>query len=395
MYFKTGYSPVVMNFKFTDEQQLIAETVRDFANTRLEPVAEKMDKEDYWPHDLFKELGELGLLGPTVDEKYGGAESDYVTQTIILEELAKVSPAFALSIGAHSNLMVDNLCRNGNEEQKAKYLPKLVTGEHVGALCLTEPGSGSDALGMKSTAKLAGDHYILNGSKTFITNAPIADVGIVYAKTSPEKGKRGITAFIVDLNAEGVTKGQKMEKMGMRGSLTGELFFDDVKIPVENVMGEVDKGHRVVMSGLSAERATLAGISLGISEAVSQMALNYSLEREQFGEKIANFQMIQDKLANMYVETMTSKLLVYYAVSKVMENHKANREPAASIYYAAEKSTKLALDAIQVMGGYGYMKEYKVEKFMRDAKLLEIGAGTSEIRKLIIARDLIRTGSFE
>jgi len=383
-----------MDFNFSDEQNLIAETVRDFATNRLESVAEKMDKEDYWPADLFRELGELGLLGPTIEERYGGAESDYFTQTIILEELAKVSPAFALSVGAHSNLMLDNLSRNGTEEQKSKYLPKLVTGEYTGSLCLTEPGSGSDALGMKTTAKLQGDFYHLNGSKTFITNAPIADVGIVYAKTSPNKGKRGITAFVLDLNSDGVTRGKKMEKMGMRGSLTGELFFDDVKVPVENIMGQLDQGHKIVMSGLSAERATLAGISLGISEAVSQMALNYSLEREQFDQKIANFQMVQAKLANMYVESMTSKLLVYYAVSKVMENHGVNREPAASIYYAAEKSTKLALDAIQILGGYGYMKEYKVEKFMRDAKLLEIGAGTSEIRKLIIARDLIRTGDF-
>lgn len=383
-----------MDFNFSEEQKLIAETVRDFAINRLEPVAEKMDKEDYWPADLFRELGELGLLGPTIEERYGGAESDYFTQTIILEELAKVSPAFALSVGAHSNLMMDNLSRNGTEEQKSKYLPKLVTGEYTGALCLTEPGSGSDALGMKTTATLQGDFYHLNGSKTFITNAPIADVGIVYAKTSPDKGKRGITAFVLELNSDGVTRGKKMEKMGMRGSLTGELFFDDVKVPADNIMGEVDQGQKIVMSGLSAERATLAGISLGISEAVSQMALNYSLEREQFDQKIANFQMIQDKLANMYVESMASKLLVYYAVSKLKENHTVNREPAASIYYAAEKSTKLALDAIQILGGYGYMKEYKVEKFMRDAKLLEIGAGTSEIRKLIIARDLIRTGDF-
>jgi len=383
-----------MDFNFSEEQKLIAETVRDFATNRLEPVAEKMDKEDYWPADLFRELGELGLLGPTIEERYGGAESDYFTQTIILEELAKVSPAFALSVGAHSNLMMDNLSRNGTEEQKSKYLPKLVTGEYTGALCLTEPGSGSDALGMKTTATLHGDFYHLNGSKTFITNAPIADVGIVYAKTSPNKGKGGITAFVLELNSDGVTRGKKMEKMGMRGSLTGELFFDDVKVPADNIMGEVDQGQKIVMSGLSAERATLAGISLGISEAVSQMALNYSLEREQFDQKIANFQMIQDKLANMYVESMASKLLVYYAVSKLKENHRVNREPAASIYYAAEKSTKLALDAIQILGGYGYMKEYKVEKFMRDAKLLEIGAGTSEIRKLIIARDLIRTGDF-
>lgn len=384
-----------MQFEFNEEQKLIRDTVRDFAKSRLEPVAERMDQDDYWPHDLFLELGELGLLGPTVGEDYGGAGSDYITQAIILEELAKISPAFSLSIGAHSNLTLDNINRNATPEQKAKYLPKLVSGEHSGCLGLTEPDSGSDALGMRTTAKLEGDYYILNGSKTYITNASFADIGVIYAKTAPELGAKGVTAFLVELDSEGVSRGQPFDKMGMRGSKTGELFFDNVKVPVENVMGAVNEGRKIVMGGLSAERAVLAAISLGISESVSQMALTYSLEREQFGQKIANFQLIQDKLANMYTETMTSKLLVYWAVSEIQKNHRANKEAAASIWYAAEKSTKLALDAIQVLGGAGYMKEYKVEKFMRDAKLLEIGAGTTEIRKLIIARDLIRSGKFE
>jgi isovaleryl-CoA dehydrogenase len=383
-----------MNFEFNEEQKLIRDTVRDFAQTKLAKVAEKMDQEDYWPQDLFLELGELGLLGPTIDDEYGGAGSDYITQAIILEELARISPAFSLSIGAHSNLTLDNINRNGTTEQKKKYLPKLVTGEYVGCLGLTEPDSGSDALGMRTTAKLEGDYYILNGSKTYITNSTLANIGVIYAKTAPDLGAKGVTAFIVELDQDGVSRGQAFDKMGMRGSKTGELFFENVKVPVENVMGEVNDGRKIVMAGLSAERAVLAAISLGISEAVSEIALSYSLEREQFGQKIANFQLIQDKLAKMYTETMTSKLLVYWALERIQRNHKANKEAAASILYAAEKSTQLALDAIQVLGGAGYMKEYKVEKFMRDAKLLEIGAGTSEIRKLIIARDVIKAGKF-
>ncbi len=385
----------IMDFTFNEDQKIIKQTVREFAENELAKVAERMDREDYWPHDLFVQLGELGLLGPTVDEEYGGAGADYIVQAIILEELARVSPAFALSIGAHSNLVLDNINRNANPEQKAKYLPKLCSGEWIGSLCLTEPGHGSDALGMETTARREGDCYILNGAKTFITNAPIAQLGIVYAKTRPDLGSKGITAFLVELDSEGVTRGQPMDKMGMRGSKTGELFFDDVKVPVENVMGIENEGRKIVMSGLSAERATLAAISLGISERAADIALRYALEREQFGKKIAQFQMIQDKLAQMYVETQASKLLVYWALTELQKNHAANMPAAASILYAAEKSTKIALDAVQILGGYGYMKEYVVERFARDAKLLEIGAGTSEIRKLIIARELIKQGKFE
>ncbi|RMG42503.1 MAG: isovaleryl-CoA dehydrogenase [Methanobacteriota archaeon] len=384
-----------MNFEFNEDQKIIQETVRDFAQTRLSKVAERMDREDYWPHDLFLELGELGLLGPTVPEEYGGAGADYIVQAIILEELAKVSPAFALSIGAHSNLVLDNIRRNANHEQKQKYLPRLCSGEWMGALCLTEPDHGSDALGMETTARREGDYYVLNGSKTFITNAPLAQLGIVYAKTRPDLGPKGISAFLVELDSEGVSRGKAMDKMGMRGSKTGELFFDEVKVPAENLMGIENEGRKIVMSGLSAERATLAAISVGICQRAGEIALNYSLEREQFGQKIANFQMIQDKLARMYVEGKASRLLVYWALKEIERDHRANVPAAASIYYAAERSTQIALDAIQVLGGYGYMKEYEIEKFARDAKLLEIGAGTSEIRKLIIAKELIRKGKFE
>lgn len=384
-----------MDFSFNEDQRIIAETVRDFASTKLEAVAEKMDVEDYWPHDLFQELGELGLLGPTVDEEYGGAASNYITQSIILEELARVSPAFALSIGAHSNLVLDNLNRNGTPEQKAKYLPKLVSGEWLGSLALTEPGAGSDAFGMRTTARREGDYYYLNGSKTFITNAPYANLAIVYAKTNPELKTKGVTAFLVELDSEGVSRGKAMDKMGMRGSKTGELFFEETPVPIENVIGIENAGFKIVMSGLSTERAVLSAVSLGNAIGAAEIALKYANEREQFGEKITNFQMVQDKIANIYVELQASKLLVYWSISRIQQSPHANKEAATAIYYAAEKSTKIALDAIQIMGGYGYMKEYKVEKFARDAKLLEIGAGTSEIRKLIIARDVIKNLSFQ
>lgn len=375
---------------FTDEHALIRETVREFANKKLEPLTEKMDREDFFPIELFKELGELGLLGPTISEKYGGADTDYISQAIILEELARVSPAFALSIGAHSNLTVDNMFRNSNDWQKETFVKKLASGEWVGALAMTEPGAGSDALSMKTIAVEDGDDFLITGSKTFITNAPIADISLVYAKTAPELGSKGITAFIVPMNLQGVAKGEHLDKMGMRGSLTGEIFLDEVRVPKSHVLGEINAGSNILMSGLSIERATLAAISVGISKTSLMMALQYSQEREQFGRPISQFQMIQDKLAKMYTEGKAAELLVYWALAQVQDNHRSNIEAAASIMYAAERSTVHALDAIQILGGYGYMKEYKIERFMRDAKLLEIGAGTTEIRKLVIARELLK-----
>lgn len=380
-----------MDYKFNDEQKLVQETVRRFANERLDPVTERMDREDYFPMDLFKELGELGLLGPTIPMEFEGAGSDYITQGIILEELARVSPAFSLSVGAHSNLTVDNIYRNANDEQRSRFLPKLATGEWMGALAITEPSAGSDALSMKTVAKEEGDYYLLSGAKTFITNASIADISIIYAKTKPELGAKGITAFVMPMDLKGVSTGKPFDKMGMRGSLTGEIFMDDVAVPKDNILGNVDQGHKIVMSGLSIERATLATISLAISKTALDIALKYSIEREQFGKPISSFQLIQEKLANIYTETKASELLVYWAINEVQEKHRSNKEAAASIMYASELSTKHALSAIQVLGGYGYTKEYKIERFARDAKLLEIGAGTNEIRRIIIARDLIKS----
>ncbi len=379
-----------MSNAFTDEHDMIRETVADFTINQLDPVTEKMDQEDYFPIDIFREFGELGLLAPTIPMDLEGAGADYISQGIILEELAKVSPAFSLSVGAHSNLTLDNMYRNSTDEQREKYIPDLATGKKIGALALTEPGSGSDALGMKSTAQNDGDYYLVNGSKTFITNSPVADISLIYAKTDPSLGARGISAFIMPMDLKGISTGEPFDKMGMRGSLTGEIFMDDVAIHKENLLGKINEGRTIVMSGLSIERATLAAISLGISKAALDIALNYSVEREQFGKSISNFQLIQEKIANIYTESQASHLLVYWALSEVQKNHRANKEAAASIMYAAELSTKHALDAIQVLGGYGYMKEYKIERLARDAKLLEIGAGTTEIRKLIIARELLK-----
>ena len=385
-----------MSIVFNEEEKLVQETVRKFAEEKLIQVVDEMDKNDYWPDELFKELGEFGLLAPTVSEDFGGAGTSYKIQIIILEELAKVSPAFSLSVAAHSNLTLDNISRHGSVAQKNKFLPKLCNGEQIGCLGLTEPSTGSDALGMKANAELVGDYYILNGTKTFITNAPIADIGIIYCKTNQVNDKSIISAFIVDLkNTKGITKGKPMDKMGMRGSLTGELFFDNAKIPVGNLLGNKNQGRNILMSGLSSERAVLAGISLGIIKKVSKLSLNYSLQRKQFGKKLAEFQLIKEKLARMYVEAQTSNLLVYWAAEKIQINSKANKEAAASIYYSSIKATELSLEAIQIMGGYGYMKEFKVERFLRDAKLLEIGGGTTEIRKLIIANDIISKEDME
>ena len=377
------------DYFFTEEHGLIRDLVSDFANTKLSPLTTKMDKEDYFPIELFYELGKLGFLAPTVSLHDGGSGFDYIAQSIILEELAKISPAFALSIGAHSNLMLDNFYRNSNDVQKEKYLDKLISGQIIGALSITEPDTGSDALGMKTLAKQQDDFFYITGSKTYITNAPIANISIVYAKTKDKNKNYHISAFLVDLSLPGVTKGNPMSKMGMRGSLTGELFFDNVRVHKSDILGKLHQGKEILMSGLSIERAVLASISLGISKTSLKIALEYSKERIQFGKPISKFQMIQDKLATIYTETKASHLLVYWALSEIQNDHKKNKEAAASILFAAEKSTKHSLEAIQILGGAGYMTEYQIERFMRDAKLLEIGAGTTEIRKLIIAKDLI------
>lgn len=378
-----------MNFDLGEEHQMVRSIVRKFAAEELAVVADRMDSEDYFPLDLFKKLGQLGMLGITIPTEFDGSGLDYISQTICLEELSRISPAFALSVGAHSNLCLDNLYRNGSKEQRESFVPKLSSGEWVGCLGLTEPASGSDALSMKSTAEKKGDSYVLNGSKTFITNASVADFALVYAKTDPSKDHKGISAFAVEGTNKGFRKGKKFDKMGMRGSPTGELFFDKCEVPSSALVGKVNEGAAIVMSGLSVERAVLAGISLGIQEECMDAAISYARERKQFGTPISQFELIQEKIAGMYVGIEASRLLIYKALTLLQKDKNRNKEAAAAILYASETSTKSALDAIQIMGGYGYMKEFKVEKLMRDAKLLEIGAGTTEIRKLIIARELV------
>lgn len=381
-----------MNFEPSEEHELVRSTVRQFAEKELTAVEERMDREDYFPADLFRRFGELGMLGITIPTDYGGAGLDYISQAICLEELARISPAFALSVGAHSNLCLDNIYRNGNKRQREEIVPRLCSGEWIGCLCLTEPSSGSDALSLRTSATKEGDEFVLSGSKTFITNAPVADIALVYARTAPGKGNRGLSAFIVRTDSEGFRRGRQLDKMGMRGSPTGEIFLDGCRVGKDALLGREDEGTSIIMSGLSVERAVLAGISLGIQEQAMELAVKYAKERKQFGVPISEFEMIQEKIANMYVGIEASRLLIYKALLLLQRDRGRNREAAAAILFAAETSTRTALDAIQIMGGYGYMREFKVEKLMRDAKLLEIGAGTSEIRRLIIARDIIEKG---
>ncbi|MEM3851906.1 MAG: acyl-CoA dehydrogenase family protein [Methanomassiliicoccales archaeon] len=379
-----------MNFETGEEHELVRGTVRRFAEEELAPVERRMDTEDYFPEELFRKLGALGMLGITIPSEYNGAGLDYISQAICLEEIAKISPAFALSVGAHSNLCLDNLYRNGSKEQRETFVPELASGKWIGCLGLTEPTSGSDALSLKTTATRTSGGYRLNGSKTFITNAPVADVAIVYARTAPEMGNRGLSAFIVRTNTPGFRRGKKFDKLGMRGSPTGEIFLDDCTVGADALLGGENQGTSIIMSGLSVERAVLAGISLGIQEAAMDIAVKYALERKQFGVSISEFEMIQEKIANMYVGVEASRLLIYRALQLLQRDKGRNREAAAAILFAAETSTKTAMDAIQILGGYGYMRDFRVEKLMRDAKLLEIGAGTSEIRRLIIAKDIFQ-----
>ncbi len=380
-----------MNFELSEEHEMVRSTVKKFARGDLASVAERMDRDDYFPEDMFRKLGGLGMLGITVPTEYEGAGLDYISQTVCLEELARVSPAFALSVGAHSNLCLDNLYRNGSREQREAYVPRLATGKLIGCLGLTEPESGSDSLAMRTAAKRSGDAYILSGSKTFITNAPVADICLVYAKTRPDLKTKGISAFVVEASYSGFRKGKKFDKMGMRGSPTGEIYFDDCSVPAINLVGRENGGVSIVMSGLNVERATLAGISLGIQAEVLELAARYAMKRKQFGTPISEFEMIQEKIATMWVDLEASRLLIYRALDMLQKGRGRNREAAAAIMYAAAASTRSALDAIQIMGGNGYMREFNVERLMRDAKLLEIGAGTTEIRKLIIAREVLNS----
>ncbi|MCF8878770.1 isovaleryl-CoA dehydrogenase [Hyphobacterium sp. SN044] len=377
-----------MNFDLGDTAEMIRDTVRSFASDELAPRAAEIDKSDVFPADLWKKMGDLGLLGITVEEEWGGTGLGYLEHVIAMEEISRGSASVGLSYGAHSNLCVNQIRRWASKEQKEKYLPGLISGDKVGALAMSEPGAGSDVVSMKLRADKKGDHYVLNGSKMWITNGPSADYLVVYAKTDPGARSRGITAFLIEKGMKGFSVAQKLDKLGMRGSETGELVFEDCEVPEENVMGPVNDGVRVLMSGLDYERAVLSAGPIGIMQACMDVVLPYVHERRQFDQPIGNFQLVQGKLADMYVRMNAARAYVY-AVAKACDRGETTRKDAAgAILYAAETATQLALDAIQLLGGNGYINEYATGRLLRDAKLYEIGAGTSEIRRWLIGREL-------
>ena len=376
------------NFDLGETADAIRATVRAFSQDEIAPRAAEIDRDNLFPRDLWPKMGALGLHGLTVEEDYGGAGLGYLEHCIAMEEVSRASASVGLSYGAHSNLCINQLRRNGTDAQKRSYLPKLISGEHVGALAMSEPGSGSDVVSMRTKAIKKGDRYVLNGSKMWITNGPQAETLIVYAKTDPEAGSRGISAFIIEKGMKGFSTAQKLDKLGMRGSDTCELVFEDCEVPEENVLGQVGKGVNVLMSGLDYERAVLAAGPLGIMQAAMDIVIPYVHERKQFGQPIGSFQLIQGKLADMYVMMNACKAYVY-AVAKACDRGETTREDAAgAILIAAEKATQMALDAIQILGGNGYINDYPTGRLLRDAKLYEIGAGTSEIRRMLIGREL-------
>lgn len=377
-----------LDFDLGETADMIRETVRAFTADKITPRAAEIDRTNEFPRDLWPQLGELGLLGITVEEEDGGAGLGYLHHVVAMEEISRGSASVGLSYGAHSNLCVNQLRRWGTSAQKQKYLPKLISGEHVGALAMSEPGAGSDVVSMRLKAEKKGDRYILNGNKMWITNGPDADTLIVYAKTDPAAGPKGITPFLIEKDMKGFRPAQKLDKLGMRGSNTAELVFEDCEVPEENILGKVNEGVRVLMSGLDYERAVLAAGPLGIMQACMDEVIPYIHERKQFGAPIGTFQLMQGKLADMY-STMNACRAYVYAVAKACDRGQTTRKDAAgAILYAAEKATWMALEAIQTLGGNGYINDYATGRLLRDAKLYEIGAGTSEIRRMLIGREL-------
>lgn len=378
-----------LNFNLGEDIDLMRDAVQSFAQEEIAPLAAEIDAQNDFPAPLWKKLGDMGLLGITAPEEYGGANMGYLAHIVAMEEISRASASVALSYGAHSNLCINQIRRNGNEFQKQRYLPKLISGEQIGALAMSEPNAGSDIVSMKMSAQKKGDRYVLNGTKMWITNGPDADVVVVYAKTDVNAGARGITAFIVERNF-GFKNAQKLDKLGMRGSNTGELVFEDVEVPEENILGALSKGVNVLMSGLDYERAVLAAGPTGIMLACMDIVVPYIHQREQFGQAIGEFQLIQGKIADMYT-TMNACRAYVYAVGRACDENQTNRKDAAGvILYAAENATQMALDAIQILGGNGYINEFPAGRLLRDAKLYEIGAGTSEIRRMLIGRELFK-----
>jgi isovaleryl-CoA dehydrogenase len=379
-----------LNFALGEAADMLRGTVEAFVADEIAPRAAAVDRDNAFPMDLWRKFGVLGVLGITVEEDYGGAGMGYLEHVVAMEEISRGSASVGLSYGAHSNLCVNQIRRNGSEAQKRCFLPKLISGEHVGALAMSEPGAGSDVVGMRTRAEKRGDRYVLNGSKMWITNGPDADVLVVYARTDPQAGPQGITAFLIEKGFAGFSTAQKLDKLGMRGSNTCELVFADCEVPEDNVLGRVNDGVRVLMSGLDYERAVLAAGPLGIMRACMDVVVPYVHERKQFGQAIGEFQLMQGKLADMYT-TMNAAKAYVYTVAKACDRGEATRKDAAgAILYAAEKATWMALEAIQCLGGNGYINDYPTGRLLRDAKLYEIGAGTSEIRRMLIGRELFR-----
>jgi isovaleryl-CoA dehydrogenase len=377
-----------LNFDLGETADMLRVQVEAFGADEIAPRAAEIDRTNAFPMDLWRKLGDLGVLGITVEEEWGGAGMGYLEHVVAMEEISRASASVGLSYGAHSNLCVNQIRRNGSDEQKRRYLPKLISGEHVGALAMSEPGAGSDVVGMRLRADKRGDRYVLNGSKMWITNGPDAEVLVVYAKTDPDAGPRGITAFIVEKEFKGFSTARKLDKLGMRGSNTCELVFQDCEVPEANMLGRVNEGVRILMSGLDYERAVLAGGPLGIMQACMDVVVPYMHERRQFGQPIGEFQLMQGKLADMYTTMNAAKAYVYTVAKACDRGETARKDAAGAILYAAERATWMALEAIQALGGNGYINDYPAGRFLRDAKLYEIGAGTSEIRRMLIGREI-------
>jgi len=377
-----------LNFGLEEELEALRSMVAQFAAAEIAPRAAEIDSSNQFPMDLWRKMGDLGLLGITVETQYGGSGMGYLAHCIAMEEISRASASVGLSYGAHSNLCVNQIRKNGSEAQKQTYLPKLCSGEHIGALAMSEPGAGSDVVSMKLRADEDGDDYVLNGNKMWITNGPDAHVYVIYAKTDPEGGSKGITAFIVARDTPGFSRAQKLDKLGMRGSNTCELVFENCRVPKANILGQVGRGVAVLMSGLDYERAVLSGGPVGIMQACMDMVVPYIHDRKQFGQSIGEFQLIQGKIADMYVSLSTSRAYLYTVAKSLDRGEESRKDAAGVILYTAEKATQMALDAIQLLGGNGYINEYPTGRLLRDAKLYEIGAGTSEIRRMLIGREL-------
>ncbi|MBK3776517.1 isovaleryl-CoA dehydrogenase [Azospirillum sp. YIM DDC1] len=379
-----------LNFDLGESADMLRDTVRSFAADEIAPRAAEIDRTNEFPNELWRKLGDLGVLGVTAEEEYGGAGMGYLEHVVAMEEISRASASVGLSYGAHSNLCVNQIRKNGTAEQKTRYLPKLISGEHIGALAMSEPNAGSDVVSMKLRAEKQGDRYVLNGTKMWITNGPDADTLVVYAKTDVNAGPRGITAFLIEKSFKGFSVAQKLDKLGMRGSNTGELVFEDCEVPEENILGGVGRGVNVLMSGLDYERAVLAGGPLGIMQACMDVVIPYLHDRKQFGQPIGEFQLMQGKLADMYTIMNAAKAYVYAVAKACDRGETARKDAAGAILFAAEKATWMALEAIQTLGGNGYINEYPTGRLLRDAKLYEIGAGTSEIRRMLIGRELFK-----